>query len=705
MPPFATLQNLAKTWIPRRYDSEKQPATSQFLDGAYEGEPHYSDQVSGAYTNQRTGQPQLEGTSFMQQRLAQQQLAQQHLTQQHSNLPVMPMNAMQNTGTGTHYVKEEPMESVFPPPMNTADGNHFDAQGDAHLDMVLDPAGFQQASASSANVSGVYYRGLTPPRRNRMSAQTQAANMQPSAFDMGIPAFATSPFSANPFAPAIQQPQEVIPQHGFHADSQSLDDDQIQSSVEYDHDHRIEREDTIMSNNSFTSASEEPQPPIDAGQADFDDKNSEYQDSESEHDDEDEQSESDDDKPLKQRVQGSSSTQSGSKSPSVEVTVAKAVEKKGKTSSTAGAGAPAKKKIEKKVVVTEKAATKKTQPPKEAPEAPQPQPQPKENIIDLTTPVLNWKLPEVPSSPNPFSPLSPILESTNPPQFEFLYTPPATPSAYPTAKISLPGLVRHEILLSVDHHATEAHLFEHVFLPAQRTLHATSPDTAASLDPKLSVLNFHTIAGLCIDAFYNAAAPDAELGLGAIGGSSGTGLSGGKAGGGNSGRDKPLKPPSLTTLSTLDIDAVFFAASDNYRIGLLAHRDNYFAIRGVQEFCDVALDVCFFVKEHGFGSAGGKGVKDDGSERVRRERKDKGVKRGPRAGKTGGEKEGDMEWVGEEEGEGFAKPKGKGAKVNVVEARKKSKLKVKVGPKGKAQGKGKAAGNKVKGGKVEKKKK
>jgi hypothetical protein len=173
---------------------------------------------------------------------------------------------------------------------------------------------------------------------------------------------------------------------------------------------------------------------------------------------------------------------------------------------------------------------------------------------------------------------------------------------------------------------------------------------------------------------------------------------------------KKRKPPTLATLSTLDIDSVFFAIMDNYRIGLLARRDNYFAIRGVQEFCDVALDVCFFVKENGMVGAG-RGVKEDGSERIRRERSDKGVKRGPRGGGEGGkkEREGDGEWDGEEEEEGFAKPKGKATggnkKVNVVEARKKPKLKSTMGQKGKGMGKGKVAANKVKGGKVQKKRK
>lgn len=242
-------------------------------------------------------------------------------------------------------------------------------------------------------------------------------------------------------------------------------------------------------------------------------------------------------------------------------------------------------------------------------------------------------------------------------QFEAFLLPLDPQTDYPVAKVSLPGIVRHEIYLSPDHYIQEFHLIQHVFLPSEQKLHnpAIRPDPN---DQKLSLLNFHTIACLVIGVHETMEHEDG------------------------------IRPEDA------DTDEVFFAALDNWRVGRQADRSNYLAVRGIQEFVDVALDVIFYLKQHGFV--------DGGKKKVRAERSDKGVKRGPRQ-----KKDGDKGGLGG----GGSRMKGSGGMgrkstsyggmgghkkknstvVNVLEAKSKSKMKVN------AQG-----GGKVKHGRVEK---
>ncbi|KAF2467954.1 uncharacterized protein BDR25DRAFT_316560 [Lindgomyces ingoldianus] len=155
------------------------------------------------------------------------------------------------------------------------------------------------------------------------------------------------------------------------------------------------------------------------------------------------------------------------------------------------------------------------------------------------------------------------------PDYEALYE--VNEGGYPMAKVSLPGIIREQIFLSPEFGLEEFRLIQEIFLPSQKA----QPDQV----PKLALLNFHTAAVIVLEAFAL--------------------------------RDSP---------GDVDTDEVFFAVLDNWRIGKEAGKKNYGAIRGVQEFFEVAQDVIFHLKEHGFQE----------KQRVRRERSDKGVKRGPR---------------------------------------------------------------------------
>lgn len=196
--------------------------------------------------------------------------------------------------------------------------------------------------------------------------------------------------------------------------------------------------------------------------------------------------------------------------------------------------------------------------------------------------------------------------ASNTPQYEAILLPNDPDTDLPTAKISIPGLVRHELYLSPEHSRLEFKMFESIFLDMHRA--RVDPDP----EPALSTLNFHTIAVLVIESYVTA----------------------------------------CTTLGTIptdiDPDDIFFATIDKWRVGRESHRENYAAIRGIQEFADVALDCIFWVKEHGLeaianGETGaeegkkGKKRKHDGSGKGTPQRKvrcDKGVPRGPRTATT-----------------------------------------------------------------------
>jgi hypothetical protein len=103
-------------------------------------------------------------------------------------------------------------------------------------------------------------------------------------------------------------------------------------------------------------------------------------------------------------------------------------------------------------------------------------------------------------------------------------------------------------------------------------------------------------------------------------------------------------------------------------------RKGYQAVRGIQEFCDVGLEVLFWIKENGFVE-----------ERKRRERSDKGIKRGPRGPYKKRKKDGDS-GGGEEEKQ--KRDRSQPPKVNHLQPK----------PKGKQDGL-----KKVKSGRVEEK--
>ncbi|KAF2790811.1 hypothetical protein K505DRAFT_364413 [Melanomma pulvis-pyrius CBS 109.77] len=169
------------------------------------------------------------------------------------------------------------------------------------------------------------------------------------------------------------------------------------------------------------------------------------------------------------------------------------------------------------------------------------------------------------------------------PSHEVLYE--NTPDGEPFAKVSLPGLVREAVLLSPDHSNEEFHLFINVFLPSH--LNQPTPDA----EPALAVLNFHTIAVLVIETYHLL-------------------------------RDIEGKDPK-----GLDIDEVFFQVMDKWRVGMMSGKEGYKLLRGVQEFCDLALDLLFWVKEHGLGVS-----VPEAEKKERKERSDKGTKREKKPG-------------------------------------------------------------------------
>lgn len=111
-----------------------------------------------------------------------------------------------------------------------------------------------------------------------------------------------------------------------------------------------------------------------------------------------------------------------------------------------------------------------------------------------------------------------------------------------------------------------------------------------------------------------------------------------------------------------DPDEIFFAVIDRWRAGTESGKESAKLIRGVQEFCDVALDVIYYIKENG----------------LLKERKnaweEKGSKKGAKKVEEGNS---------EEEGFGAAaKGKKRGAtKVNEVTPRKRPKPSKKAEPK------------------------
>ncbi|KAF2021297.1 hypothetical protein BU24DRAFT_457287 [Aaosphaeria arxii CBS 175.79] len=227
------------------------------------------------------------------------------------------------------------------------------------------------------------------------------------------------------------------------------------------------------------------------------------------------------------------------------------------------------------------------------------------------------------------------------PDYEAILQTATSKNKEDTAKISLPGMPREEIILSPDHSALEFKLLENVFIPSQRDMAARMTGMNPSLDPKISLLNFHNIAILVIESIVE------------LSNSSGSG----------------------SANTTLDVDEIFLTSLDKWRVGLLMERENYLAVRGVQEFCDVGLDIIHHIVENGLVDEILSAIE---AQQKRKVRCDKGVKRGPRTSTSAG---------------------GGSKKVSVLKARSK-----KAGKKA-PQKETKSADKKVKSGRVEKSKK
>ncbi|KAF3045877.1 cytosolic Fe-S cluster assembly factor cfd1 [Didymella heteroderae] len=245
------------------------------------------------------------------------------------------------------------------------------------------------------------------------------------------------------------------------------------------------------------------------------------------------------------------------------------------------------------------------------------------------------------------------------PDFEVTYHPATTDKNMPMAKVSILGqkenLVRSEVALTEDHAHHEMELFLNVFLPTQQALQIPDPE------PAHAVINFHTIAVMVLEAFVQYEIGD-EMGRG-------YGFHGGNVGNqvlrpSPSSDDEPTRTRSA---KDADVDEIFFAVIDRWRAGLISGKGTLKLIRGCQEFCDIALDVIHYVKEHGLLQP---------EPKKRKERSDKGVKRGPQGGvkdaaakgKATGKRKADA-------AEGKA-PVKKG-KVNDLTGRKKAKVEVK----------------------------
>lgn len=257
------------------------------------------------------------------------------------------------------------------------------------------------------------------------------------------------------------------------------------------------------------------------------------------------------------------------------------------------------------------------------------------------------------------------------PDFEVTYHPPATDKDLPMAKVSILGhpknLVRSEVALTEDHAHHEMELFLNVFLPAQQALQTPDPE------PAHAVINFHTISVMVLEAFVQYEIGD-EIGRG-------YGFHGGNIG------NQTLRPspscsdsePTRThSAKDADVDEIFFAVIDRWRAGLISGKGTLKLIRGCQEFCDIALDVIHYVKEHGLSQPESK---------KRKKRSDAGVARGPRGGAKEKETKGKATAKRKADAVENKTPAKRAAKVNELQGRKKAKTEVKkTKPKAKSSG-------------------
>lgn len=196
------------------------------------------------------------------------------------------------------------------------------------------------------------------------------------------------------------------------------------------------------------------------------------------------------------------------------------------------------------------------------------------------------------------------------PSFDITYHRPEKPNDNHEAAVSIPNLVREHVALTDDHHQQEMQLFIEVFLPAQRALQTPDPE------PAHAVVNFHTISVMVLEAFVQWEIGD-ELGRGY-----------GFHGGNTAMRPPPQgkeedEPERIHSATDADVDEIFFAVVDRWRAGMLSDKGTLHLIRGCQEFCDIALDVIHFIKEHGLLPPESK---------KRKERSDKGSVKGSKGG-------------------------------------------------------------------------
>jgi hypothetical protein len=249
----------------------------------------------------------------------------------------------------------------------------------------------------------------------------------------------------------------------------------------------------------------------------------------------------------------------------------------------------------------------------------------------------------------------------------------------PKVKITLPNMIRETLLLSPDHATQETDLLRHLFLPGQQALAVPEPQ------PIIATLNFHNVAGMVLDAYAAFEAGDELTSVGRkkrgipISSSPNT-------------DEEAEHEAAQNDVRDADIDEIFLAVIDRWRAGKASNKKSYSLIRGVQEFCDIALDIIYYIHEHGL-------LREENAARVRKERCDKGIKRGPRGTKeeereVGGKKEVGREVAQKSMGSGRGAGKGKGkatvpnkgtekgrtkpavaakAKVNHLQARKKVK--------------------------------
>ncbi|KAJ4346872.1 uncharacterized protein N0V89_010805 [Didymosphaeria variabile] len=190
------------------------------------------------------------------------------------------------------------------------------------------------------------------------------------------------------------------------------------------------------------------------------------------------------------------------------------------------------------------------------------------------------------------------------PQYHVEIIPMKTKEDFPEVRVNLPGMPREKLILTPDHAHQEIHLLKHLFMPGQQSLEIPDPQ------PMIALLNFHTIATMVLEAYTAYEVGDLEAKT-----------------------SSSSKKKNDTEALDATKDEIFFAIIDRWRVGMAEEtlKPSYKLIRGVQEFCDVALDLIYYLEEHGFV---------EGPQMMRKERSDKGLKKSKdgKDGKIGGEK-------------------------------------------------------------------